>query len=57
MSRLEWLLDVPLPFTLIWFLAMATSFQIPNDTPARIMKRMMMMMAMTSFFFMLAVEE
>jgi hypothetical protein len=50
----ELLLD---PVALMWFLAIETSFQIPNETPARMMKRMMIMMAITSFFFMLAVEE
>lgn len=45
------------PVALMWFLAIETSFQIPNETPARMMKRMMMMMAITSFFFILAVEE
>ncbi|KAH7199663.1 hypothetical protein DER44DRAFT_788109 [Fusarium oxysporum] len=55
MSRLEWLLDVPLPVTLMWFLAIETSFQMPKDTAAKMMKRMIMMMAITSFFFMLTV--
>ena len=54
MSSVLWLLDVPVPAALIWFLAMLTSFQIPNDTAARMMKRMMMMTAMTSFLFILA---
>lgn len=48
---------MPLPVTLMWFLAIETSFQIPKDTAAKIMKRMIMMMAITSFFFMLAVES
>lgn len=57
MSSVLWLLDVPVPAALIWFLAMLTSFQIPNDTAARMMKRMMMMTAMTSFLFILAEVE
>jgi hypothetical protein len=49
----ELLLD---PVALMWFLAIETSFQIPKETPARMMKRIIMMIAITSFFFMLAVE-
>ena len=52
---LELLLDEPV--ALMWFFAIETSFQIPNETPARMMKRIMMMMAITSFFFILAVGE
>jgi len=36
--------------TLREFLATLTSFQMPNDTRARTVKRTMMMIAMTSFF-------
>ena len=52
---LELLLDEPV--ALMWFFAIETSFQMPNETPARMMKRMMMMMAITSFFFILAVGD
>lgn len=39
----------------MWPLATLTSFQMPNDTAARRMKRMMMITAITSFFFMVEV--
>lgn len=57
MSPVEPLLELVPDVTLMDFLATLTSFQIPKETAASRTKRMMMMTAMTSFFFMMAVAR